>query len=49
MKKVVDESDQEQDGEKIPSIVFTKGSAPWVTDIASIGANAMEVLIGQQA
>lgn len=41
MKKVVDGLIKERDGERIPSIVFTKGSAPWVTDIASIGANAM--------
>lgn len=34
---------KERDGKRIPSIVFTKGSAPWLTDIAACGADAMGV------
>lgn len=41
MQKIIEGLTKERDGEKIPSIVFTKGCAPWVADIAAIGANAM--------
>ncbi len=43
MKKVLELLKKEHDGEKIPSIVFTKGCAAWIKDISEVGADAMGV------
>lgn len=32
---------KERDGQRVPSIVFTKGGAGWIEDIAAIGCNAV--------
>lgn len=40
-KKVVEKLIRENDGAKVPSIVFTKGGGEWIADIASIGCNAV--------
>lgn len=40
-KQVIDGLIKENDGEKVPSVVFTKGCAPWIAQIADIGADAM--------
>lgn len=41
LKKIVDSLIKEADGEKVPTIVFTKGSSPWIKEIASIGTDAI--------
>lgn len=40
-KKVVEKLIRENDGAKVPSIVFTKGGGEWIVDIASIGCDAV--------
>lgn len=40
-KKVVEKLIRENDGAKVPSIVFTKGCGEWIADIASIGCDAV--------
>jgi uroporphyrinogen decarboxylase len=40
-KKVLDGLIKEHDGAHVPSIVFTKGGAPWVQSIAASGADAV--------
>lgn len=40
-KKVVEKLIHENDGAKVPSIVFTKGGGEWIADIASIGCDAV--------
>ena len=40
-KKVVEKLIRENDGAKVPSIVFTKGGGEWIADIASIGFDAV--------
>lgn len=40
-KKVIDQLICENDGEVVPSIVFTKGGGEWISEIASIGCNAV--------
>lgn len=41
LKRIVNSVKRERHGQKIPSIVFTKGCAPWVKEISEIGADAM--------
>lgn len=43
IRNVVSVLKKETDGTKIPSIVFTKGCAPWIKDISEIGVDAMGV------
>lgn len=40
-KKVVEKLIRENDGAKVPSIVFTKGGGEWIADIAQIGCDAV--------
>lgn len=40
-KKVVEKLIRENDGAKVPSIVFTKGGGEWIADIASSGCDAV--------
>ena len=40
-KKVLDRLVREKDGEKVPSIVFTKGGGEWLADIAATGCDAV--------
>lgn len=42
-KKVVEKLIRENDGAKVPSIVFTKGGGEWIADIASIGCDAVSL------
>lgn len=41
MREVVGRLKREQDGERIPAIVFTKGGGLWLEQIADIGAGAV--------
>ena len=41
MKQILAGLPEEQDGQRIPKIVFSKGAGLWVNEIASIGADAM--------
>jgi uroporphyrinogen decarboxylase len=41
MSMIVDGLKREHDGERIPSIVFTKGGGAWLESIASIGCDAV--------
>src|SRR6202140_2583736 len=41
MAKVVDELTRENDGRRVPNIVFTKGGGAWVKKIAAIGCDAL--------
>jgi len=41
MKKIVAGLKKEKDGEKVPSIVFTKGGGLWIEAIADTGCNAV--------
>jgi uroporphyrinogen decarboxylase len=41
MKQVVAGLRREQDGERVPSIVFTKGGGHWLEEIAAIGCDAV--------
>jgi len=41
LKEVVARLHREHDGERVPSIVFTKGGGLWLEDIAAIGCDAV--------
>jgi uroporphyrinogen decarboxylase len=41
MRRVVDQLKREHDGERIPSIVFTKGGGLWLEEIAACGCDAV--------
>jgi len=41
MQKIVQGLKREQDGERVPSIVFTKGGGLWLESIANIGSDAV--------
>ncbi|MBI3285572.1 MAG: uroporphyrinogen decarboxylase [Burkholderiales bacterium] len=41
MQDIVNQLQKEQDGRRIPSIVFTKGGGLWLEQIAAIGADAV--------
>lgn len=41
MQKIVAGLKKEKDGERVPSIVFTKGGALWLEDIAAIGCDGI--------
>ena len=41
MQRIVDGLIKEKDGQKIPSIVFTKGGGLWLEKIAKLGTNAV--------
>ena len=41
LKQIVAELRREQDGERVPSIVFTKGGGLWLEEIAAIGCDAV--------
>ncbi|MEF9942584.1 MAG: uroporphyrinogen decarboxylase family protein, partial [Burkholderiaceae bacterium] len=41
MREVVSQLKREQDGERVPAIVFTKGGGLWLEQIADIGADAV--------
>jgi uroporphyrinogen decarboxylase len=41
MQKIVQGLKKEQDGVKVPSIVFTKGGGLWIDSIANIGCDAV--------
>lgn len=41
IKSVVSGLRKERSGQKIPSIVFTKGGAPWIREISDIGVDAV--------
>ena len=41
MRRVVAGLRKENDGERVPSIVFTKGGGQWIEDIAAIGCDAV--------
>jgi uroporphyrinogen decarboxylase len=41
MEQVIAELKHEHDGERVPSIVFTKGGGLWLDEIADIGADAV--------
>ena len=43
LKRIVNSVKRERHGQKIPTIVFTKGCAPWIKEISEIGADAMGV------
>jgi uroporphyrinogen decarboxylase len=43
MAKVVDELTRENDGRRVPNIVFTKGGGAWLEKIAAIGCDAVGV------
>ena len=43
MAQVVAELTRENDGRRVPSIVFTKGGAAWLKEIAAIGCDAVGV------
>jgi uroporphyrinogen decarboxylase len=43
MRAVVADLRREQDGVRVPVIVFTKGGGPWLEEIAAIGADALGV------
>ncbi|MDE2611797.1 MAG: uroporphyrinogen decarboxylase [Burkholderiales bacterium] len=40
-RRVVAALEREHDGERVPSIVFTKGGAPWLEQIAACGADVV--------
>ena len=40
-KRVLDKLIRENDGVKVPTIVFTKGGGEWLEDIAAIGCDAV--------
>jgi uroporphyrinogen decarboxylase len=42
-RHVVSGLEREHDGERVPSIVYTKGGGPWLEDIAACGADALGV------
>ncbi len=41
MQKIIQSLIKEKDGERIPSIVFTKGGAPWINQISDCGSDAI--------
>ena len=41
MQRIVDQLAREQDGEKIPVILFTKGGGLWLSDLAASGCDAL--------
>jgi uroporphyrinogen decarboxylase len=41
MQRVVDELKKANDGERVPSVIFTKGGGQWLEAIAGIGADAI--------
>jgi uroporphyrinogen decarboxylase len=41
MREVVQRLATSHDGERVPSIVFTKGGGPWLEEIAAIGCDAV--------
>jgi uroporphyrinogen decarboxylase len=41
MREVVQRLAPSHDGERVPSIVFTKGGGPWLEEIAAIGCDAV--------
>lgn len=41
MREVVQRLARGHDGERVPSIVFTKGGGPWLEEIAAIGCDAV--------
>ena len=41
MRQVVSQLQRERDGERVPSIVFTKGGGPWLEEIAATGCDAV--------
>jgi uroporphyrinogen decarboxylase len=41
LQRVVDGLIRERDGDRVPSIVFTKGGGVWIEQIAAIGADAI--------
>ena len=41
MKQIVDGLIRENDGEKVPVILFTKGGAPWLKEMAETGADCI--------
>jgi uroporphyrinogen decarboxylase len=41
MQRVVDELKKINDGERVPSVIFTKGGGQWLEAIAGIGADAI--------
>ena len=41
LKRVVDGLIRERDGERVPSIVFTKGGGAWIEQIADLGSDAV--------
>ena len=43
MKQIVDGLIKERDGEKVPSIVFTKGGGNWLEGMAATGADCVGV------
>ncbi len=43
MQRVLAQLTRERDGRRVPHIVFTKGGAPWLEDIAAIGPDVVGV------
>lgn len=43
MKQVLDGLIREHDGEAVPSIIFTKGGAPWIEEMAASGASCVSL------
>jgi uroporphyrinogen decarboxylase len=43
LERIVAGLKREQDGQPIPSIVFTKGGGPWLEEIAAIGCDAVGI------
>jgi uroporphyrinogen decarboxylase len=43
LRRIIDGLIREQDGERVPSIVFTKGGGLWLESIADIGCDAIGV------
>jgi uroporphyrinogen decarboxylase len=41
MQRIVDQLIREQDGQKIPAILFTKGGGLWLSDMAATGCDAL--------
>ncbi len=41
MRRVVEQLKREHDGERVPSIVFTKGGGLWLEEIADSGCDAV--------
>ena len=41
MRQIVSQLHKEREGARIPTIIFTKGSSPWIKEIAGIGCDAI--------